>query len=243
MSIVVIITKKLFKNNISIKKKFAINNKKIMTQKIRLTVPLLLLLTLVGCKTKQSISTAIGTDTISQPKTETATEQSDSLMYKRLDYNWISYRATASISNFEPKNLNVFMVNRKDSIIYITVSKMGIEGGRLVLTPDSVKMLNHINSNYYVGNYSILEQLVGLRVDFYMIQSLLVGEDLPEHTKSFIQASYGNFTTIDTLQFFQQADFVVPKENLQVNISVKNIRLNEPGPTSIRIPEKYTPIK
>ena len=212
-----------------------------MIKKIKLFYPFLLLLALVGCKTRQTISTAIVTVPISQ--LETATEQSDSLKYKKLDYNWISYRANASISNFEPKNLNVFVVNRKDSIIYITVSKMGIEGGRLVLTPDTVKMLNHINSNYYVGNYSILEQLIGLKSDFYIMQSLLVGEDLPEHTKSFIQATYGDFTAIDSQQFFQQADFVIPKENLQVNISLKSIRLNEPGPTSIRIPEKYTPIK
>jgi hypothetical protein len=65
---------------------------------------------------------------------------------------------------------------------------------------------------------------------------------LPEKTKIVIEATYGNFTTIDTQSFFQQADFVVLKEDLWVNAIVKSIKLNEPGPTSIRIPEKYTPI-
>ena len=209
---------------------------------IKLSVPILILFALMGCKTKQTILPMV-TDTISHPEPETIVEKSDSLKYKKLDYTWISYRANASISNIEPQNLNVFVVNRKDSIVYITVSKFGIEGGRIVLTPDSIKLLNHINSNYYLGNYSIVERLVGLKVDFYMAQSLLTGEELPENAKSFIQASYGNFTTIDTQSFFQQADFVIPKENLVMNIVVKNIKLNEPGPTSIRIPEKYTPMK
>jgi len=214
-----------------------------MNKKIRLIVFLGVLITLIGCKMKQSVPTAILTVPISHSETEIVAEQSDSLMYKTLNYKWITYRATANISNVDIKNLTIFVVNRKDSIIYITVSKMGIEGGRLVLTPDSVKLLNHINSNYYVGDYYILEHLVGLKTDFYTMQSLLVGDYLPESTKSFIQANYGNFITINSQQFFQQADFVIPKENLQLSITVKNIKLNEPGPTSIHIPDKYVPIR
>ena len=213
-----------------------------MKEKIKSITLSLILFALIGCKAKQNISSTIVTIPVSH-ETETIAEQSDSLMYKKLNYNWISYRANADISNIDQKNLNLFVVNRKDSIIYITVSKLGLEGGRFVLTPDSVKFLNHVNSNYYVGNYSILEQLIGIKANFYTIQSLLVGKDIPENIQSLIRASYGNFTIIDSQQFFQQANFVISKEDLRLNITVKSIKLNEPGPTSIRIPEKYTPIR
>ena len=199
------------------------------------------LFSLIACKTRQIAFT----DTIPPPPPhiEPIAKDLDNTKQKQLSYNWISYRANASLSAIDLKNLNLFVVNRKDSIIYMTASKLGIEGGRLVLTPDSVKILNHLQSNYYVGDYSIVEQLIGLKTDFYMVQSLLIGEELPEHTKSFIQVSYGNFTTIDSQPFFQQADFFIPKENLQIDIRIKSIKLNETGPTSIRVPEKYTRIK
>ena len=213
-----------------------------MTKKINPIVFLVISITLISCKTKQYTTTATATET-SIAQTETLTEKSDSLKAKKLDYNWITYRANASLSSLDMNNFNVFVVNRRDSIIYITISKMGIEGARIVLTPDTVKFLNHLSSNYYIGNYAVLDKLVGFKTDFYMVQLLLTGGDTPERAKSFLQASYGNFTTVDAQPFFQQADFVVFRENLQLSLTVKSVKLNEAGPTSIRIPEKYTPIK
>jgi len=210
-----------------------------MKEKVKLIVFGKVLITLIACKTQQTMLPAVVTESVSPPQTEVATERSDSLAHKKLDYNWISYRANLSVSMDNLNNLNLFVVNRKDSIIYITVSKMGIEGMRLVLTPDSVKFLNHLSSSYYVGGYSV-SKTVGQQVDFYMIQSLLTGEE--PSPKTSLQAKYGNFTAIDSQLFFQQADFIVSKD-LQINVVVKNIKLNAEGPTSIRIPEKYTPIK
>ena len=209
-----------------------------MKNKVKLTVFLGVLIFLIACKTRQNAVS----ETVAYTETVAAAAQTDSLADKKLDYNWISYRGTLSISNVNPDNLNVFMVNRKDSIIYITVSKMGIEGGRLVLTPDSVKFLNHLNSTYYAGGYSIAEQLNLMKIDFYIIQSLLIGGKLPEYAKPFIQATYSNFTNIDSQVFFQQADFIL-NGDVRLNLNLKSIKLNEAGPTSIRIPDKYTPMK
>ena len=180
------------------------------------------------------------TDIVSPTETEGITDNPNSLINNKLTYNWISYRANATVTTpKETNSVNVFVVNRRDSIIYINASKFGIEGARLVLTPDSVKFINNLNSTYYAGDYGITEQLVGNRINFYMLQSLLVGEELPENVKLPISVSYGNFTTIGSQPFFQQAFFVIPEENIQLNLQLKNIKLNEAGPTSIRIPEKY----
>ena len=215
-----------------------------MKNKIKLTILLGISISLIACKTRQTMLTAAVSDAVPPTETERITDNSDSLKNNKLTYDWISYRANANITTpKETNSVNVFVVNRRDSIIYINASKFGIEGARLVLTPDSVKFINHLNSTYYVGDYDIAEQFVGLKINFYLLQSLLIGEELPENVKLPITASYGNFTTIDSQLFFQQADFIIPEENLQLNLQLKNIKLNEVGPTSIRIPEKYKPIK
>jgi hypothetical protein len=210
-----------------------------MKNRIKSIVFFGIVISLISCKTRQSVVVA---ESVPPPETQTKAEPPVSVNAKRLNYTWISYRANVTVSNSSPDNVNAFVVNRRDSIIYINVSKFGIEGARLVLTPDSVKFINHLASNYYVGNYALLEQWTGFKTDFYMLQSLLVGEELPEISQSLIQVNYGNFTVIDSLPFFQQADFVIPKEKIQINIQVKSIKVNEPGPTSIRIPEKYKPM-
>ena len=62
-------------------------------------------------------------------------------------------------------------------------------------------------------------------------------------TQASIDVQYGDFLPIDGQLFFHQAKIAVPKENMLLELTLKNVKLNTPGPTSIRIPEKYTPVE
>jgi len=66
---------------------------------------------------------------------------------------------------------------RRDSAIWMTLSPgLGIEVGRSLLTKDSVKVLNRVQSTFFVGNYSILDTLLNISLDYAMIQSLITDE-------------------------------------------------------------------
>jgi hypothetical protein len=63
-------------------------------------------------------------------------------------------------------------------------------------------------------------------------------------TSAFIGMKYGNFIPIGESQlFFQQAKIVIPSEKILLDCKLKSIKLNEPGPTSIKIPDKYKAIE
>lgn len=117
-----------------------------------------------------------------------------------MDYQWFSSRINALVINTQTQkeiaNLVLFMVNRKDSIIYINASKMAIELGRVVLTPDSVKYINHLNKTYFAGNYNILKKILGFPADFYMIQALLMNTDFVDFDKDFFVETNSNQTIL-----------------------------------------------
>ena len=55
---------------------------------------------------------------------------------------------------------------------------LGIEAIRLMITQDSVKMINRLNDTYFVGNYEFVNKFLNTNIDFDLLQSFLLGNDL-----------------------------------------------------------------
>ena len=66
---------------------------------------------------------------------------------------------------------------QKDSIIWISVSPgFGIELARLVLSRDSVKIIDKLNSTYYVGDYDYFNRKYQVQIDYFALQSILLNK-------------------------------------------------------------------
>lgn len=94
-------------------------------------------------------------------------------------FDWFSGKAKVDLVEGRKKtSFTVQMRIKRDSVIWISLSNgIGIEGGRLLLTQDSVKYINRINKTYFVGGYAFLSKLINTEVSFGMIQALLTGKD------------------------------------------------------------------
>ncbi|WP_167616916.1 DUF4292 domain-containing protein [Maribellus sediminis] len=62
---------------------------------------------------------------------------------------------------------------RKDEKILVSISKLNIPVGRVLLTPDSVIYVNYIDHNYFVGDYSFISDFLNMDVDFKTVQSII----------------------------------------------------------------------
>ncbi|MDR4988689.1 MAG: DUF4292 domain-containing protein [Bacteroidales bacterium] len=73
----------------------------------------------------------------------------------------------------------------RDSLVFISVAPvLGIEIARLLITPDTVRMVNRIDNTYYIGGVEMINRMLNTHLDFFMIQSLLVGNDFPHFTNA-----------------------------------------------------------
>jgi hypothetical protein len=172
----------------------------------------LLILSVAGCKTKQNIPTAASDSNVKKEITA-ATPKMTKPQITSLNYEWLSYRMSVAILDYNTKkeiqSVSAFYVNRKDSIIYITVSKL-IELARIVLTPDSVKYIEHLSSTYYSGDYSFINKMVGFNVNFKFLQAIFAGEDIPDFEPNTFFATLSD-TNVYTSEM---------RKNKQMNLSV-----------------------
>lgn len=74
-------------------------------------------------------------------------------------------------------NVNATCKISNDSLIHLSIQPfMGIEMFKAELTPDSIKVYDKMNNHYYFLDYSFFSTKFGLQVDFYSLQSLIVGQ-------------------------------------------------------------------
>lgn len=102
-----------------------------------------------------------------------------SMAEKEAMFDFFSTRFSGN-ANIDNSNYNVSgnIRIKKDSAIYISVAPiLGIELARLLVTPDSVHFLNRMEGTYFEGEVDFLNNLLNTRMDFHMLQALLVGND------------------------------------------------------------------
>lgn len=103
-------------------------------------------------------------------------------LMEKLDVNsfktdWVSAKASVTtIAEGAETSFTINMRARRDSVIWISITPLlGIEVARVIVTPDSVKMLDRIHSKYTVSSFETINKLLQLRVNFEIVQSLLWG--------------------------------------------------------------------
>ncbi len=137
---------------------------------------LLFSILLTSCKQQQKISHAATRCNLDykNAKTLTANLKSNEFRFNKLN-------AKISIETVIDSSFNSFTSSlrmKKDSIIWMSISKLGIEGARILITRDSVSFMNRIDNKYFKGDFSYISKLLNTQLDFEMLQSLLIGNSV-----------------------------------------------------------------
>lgn len=78
----------------------------------------------------------------------------------------------------------------RDQKIHITVRYFGIIMAKAILTPEEVSCYEKLGSTYYQGDYSSISEWMGIPLDFFKIQNIILGntiEKISEENYSFEQ--------------------------------------------------------
>lgn len=160
------------------------------------------------------------------------------------EYDWVSYQSKINLDfNDNSQTVNAFFVNRKDSIIYININKFGLELVRVVLTPEQVRYANSLKNEFYEGDYHFLSEKLGVPLSFEVAQSVLTGTEYPEFAGFPLSVEYIPEPSVAENRFFSLINVKLPFENMKFQVEVKNLKWNVPGPTALKIPDKYKSIE
>lgn len=149
------------------------------------------------------------------------------------DFETFNAKAKVSFTDKDDKttDVNVIIRIQKDKVIWVSVNALlGIEAARVLITPDSVKLINKIDKKIVEHSVSYLQELVNLPLDFYALQDLLLGN--PLYLKEGVAYQNGN----DLLTVLSVNDKI--KSTLQFEAKkyiFLNAVLSELDPTSNRV--------
>lgn len=124
------------------------------------------------------------------------------LKVNEFKYDWLTSKFSADVVTEDNKqSFTVSVRAKKDSAMWLSVSVLGIEGARMLITQDSVRFMDKLNNKYFVGDYQYLSKLLNIDVDFETMQSVLIGNsmefyDEDEKLKSGKDSTYYLLSTI-----------------------------------------------
>jgi hypothetical protein len=76
-------------------------------------------------------------------------------------------------------NAKIKLRIRKDSLIWASITgPVGVEGFRTKITQDSVFIIDRIHDEYLATNFDTLSRILNFKVDYTMLQALLLGDML-----------------------------------------------------------------
>jgi len=129
----------------------------------------------LSCSSKKAaMSTAALGKEVSRAERLRVLRQMDA---NRLYFNTFSGRAKSKIAiNRDSYDVTANVRIERDKAIWISVTAlMGIEAARVLITPDSVKVINRLQAEYISKPFEYLYNFTNDELDFFSLQELLVG--------------------------------------------------------------------
>jgi len=148
---------------------------------------IILLIIMSGCKTTRSI--------IKAP----LKEQGSFYLFNKLKENELKYntfKASFSAEYEKDKKKTSFSGTlriKKDSLIWCSLTPgLGIEAARMVISCDSVKVLNKMDGTYLIKDFGFIDEMINRGLDYDMLQSLIIGNDFSVYDNSSFKAAVDN---------------------------------------------------
>ena len=181
-----------------------------------------------SCKTRQKITLNNGRCILDFKNAKSLTSH---LKEKEFKFDRLNAKLSAEAEiDSTSASFTVTLRMKKDSVIWMSISKLGIEGARVLITKDSVKLLNRIKNTFFVGDFAYISKIVNTDLDFELLQSLLVGNSV-----EFYDEDEKIKPGIDNCQYTLGT---IRKKRLR-KVMEKGKELKEPAQSIYMIPETF----
>lgn len=155
--------------------------------KIVVAIATLLLVAGTSCKTKKKVMK----DELKEHGFEYLY---DKMLENQMNFEYLNAKFTLSYEQDKNKtNLRGQLRIKNDSIMWLSFTPaLGIEAARVVLTNNSIKFLNRLNKTYFDGGYDLVDSVLNTTIDYALLQSMIVGNDLTQYDVNKFRASVDN---------------------------------------------------
>lgn len=191
-----------------------------------------ILLLVFGCKAKKQLVQAnvnqpVVTDSaVATPiKTDNSKgEKLAAIQSRQINFNTFLGKARIRLE-IDGKGYDVTLNIRiqKSKQIWVSISAIaGIEVARALITPDSIKIINKLQSVYLKKPFSYVYQYTGRQINYGTVEAIVVGNAVPEFLNANAEISMsGNNTVISGI-----LNELAYQTTFDANLKVANLKLS-----------------
>jgi hypothetical protein len=122
---------------------------------------------------------------------------------------------------------------RKDSVIWMTFSVIGVQGGKALINKDSITIVSNVDKEFYVFDYAELSKRYNFDINFNVIQAAMLGnliearsdDDQVLQENSFFMLRQ-NTGTISVLNYINSASMKIEKVEMKETDTNNSLVLN-----------------
>jgi hypothetical protein len=189
-----------------------------------------LLLMLVGFSflvmscSKKVVSPAI---TVTPPKPK--------LNIEEIDFGYMQGKARMVLRDAnKEREMKANIRVRKDSVIWMTFSVIGVQGGKALVNKDSITIVSNVDKEYYVFDYKELSKRYNFEINYDVIQAAMLGnlvmprkeeeDQIVQETSFFVLKQQSNSVTADN--YINAASMKIEKVELKELNSSNSLVVN-----------------
>jgi hypothetical protein len=156
------------------------------------------ILFLFSCKTKKPLAARkpVADTTAAVKAVDPKLLKINSIKSAQTAFNTFSGKARTKLTiSGETNDVTLNIRIMRDKKIWVSVTAIaGIEAARAMITPDSILIINRLQNLYVKQPFSYINKYAGSRMNYKMIESVFVGNAIPEalNVSSDIQPSGAN---------------------------------------------------
>ena len=147
------------------------------------------------------------------------------LLENQVNADWLGARAKVTYEDESGKE--TFTANirlRKDSVIWMNFKKFSIEGARVLVTPDSIYVLDRLNNEYAIKPFEFAQKEYSLPVGFSGLQAMLLGNPFFISEKSEASADSSHYVLTQKTDHLQAQYFLDAAKMLLRQFLVEDFR-------------------
>lgn len=134
-----------------------------------LTLMSLATIFLMGCKTRNI--------NYERPENQSKAILNQKLLDNDFQFNTLSFKvAVKSELVGDKKSFKASVRMRKDSVVWSTITFAGKPLITTIISRDTIKYLNKISKEYFIGDFDYLNRVMGTEFHYDMLEDLLIGD-------------------------------------------------------------------
>ena len=131
---------------------------------------LFLLIVVSACKSSQKITTTVKPENLSY---KTVAEKFQAQQHQ---YHTVDFKSKVTVREKKTQNFTANIRMVRDSLIWASLTgALGVEGARIIITKDSIYIIDKLKKVYYTKPFSYIYEFVPFPVNMNLLQDMLLG--------------------------------------------------------------------